>query len=191
MGSSVKWGLSPALGLSLVRGNSGQNPLEYLFNHRTGSGKVISILAAQVCLYDTLIGKKNLYGTCEANVHCTSGASKHSEFFMEINEVLSLCCYWRDRKIFLRLHLGKDKLSKDPRGLTKNPNHFWKVKYGAQGITSTLHRTYFNMLFLVQKLSISNYFGLIILLSFSAFQFQPRGKKRFSTKRKHNWIKCI
>lgn len=58
MGSSVTWGPSPALGLSLVKGNSDQNPLEYLFNHPSGSGEVISILADQVCLYGTLIRKK-------------------------------------------------------------------------------------------------------------------------------------
>lgn len=46
------------------------------------------------------------------------------DLFWKIKEVLSLCCYWRDRKIFLRFHLGKEKLSKDPGGLTKNPNHF-------------------------------------------------------------------
>lgn len=46
------------------------------------------------------------------------------ELLWKIKEVLSLHCYWRDGEIFSRLHMGKDKLSKDPGCLTKNPNHF-------------------------------------------------------------------
>lgn len=113
------------------------------------------------------------------------------DLLWKIKEVLSLCCYWRDRKIFSRLHLGKDKLSKDPGCLTRNPNHFWKVKYEAQGITSILHRTYSNMLFLLQKLSISNYFGHNSYVIFCISVPAKKKKKRFIKKRKHNWIKCI
>lgn len=46
------------------------------------------------------------------------------DLLWKIMEVLSLHCYWKDVKIFSKLHLGKDKLSKDPECLTKNPNHF-------------------------------------------------------------------